>query len=192
MVQAAFQALRVVVDDLLSVMPPRCLRALLHCVAAFAGQTADVNASLTAIGLLWAVGDFALTQCGGDGGGEAEAAAAAAADFEELEQQGVSSPDQASLAAVAAAATASAAEAEAAAAAARREGESGVPRTRVWAALAWWLRALAVDARSEVRTCALQTLASAVVSHGRGLRGAEWRVCLARCLLPTLEQVRPP
>ncbi|CAI7842737.1 unnamed protein product, partial [Closterium sp. NIES-54] len=48
----------VVVNDCLSSIPPHTLQLCVEVVGAFAGQVADVNISLTSVGLLWTMADF--------------------------------------------------------------------------------------------------------------------------------------
>ncbi|CAI5995602.1 unnamed protein product [Closterium sp. NIES-65] len=58
LVGLAFQSELVVVNDCLSSIPPHTLQLCVEVVGAFAGQVADVNISLTSVGLLWTMADF--------------------------------------------------------------------------------------------------------------------------------------
>ena len=54
----AFQSVQLVQSDFVVDLPVDCLQLLVTTVAAFGQQTADTNIALTAVGLLWNIGDF--------------------------------------------------------------------------------------------------------------------------------------
>ncbi|XP_019097538.1 PREDICTED: protein MON2 homolog isoform X8 [Camelina sativa] len=53
-----FQSLRVIMNDGLPTLPEDCLHVCIDVTGAYSAQKADLNISLTAIGLLWTLTDF--------------------------------------------------------------------------------------------------------------------------------------
>ena len=53
------------------------------------------------------------------------------------------------------------------------------PSPEVWSAMMDELRRLSVDARPEVRNCAVNTLASSVAANGSALSYDQWLDCLS-------------
>ena len=53
----AFKCLRFIVDDFVEIMDEDEMTYLLNCSSSFASSTADVNASLTAVGMIWTISD---------------------------------------------------------------------------------------------------------------------------------------
>lgn len=58
LIRLAFQCLQLITSDLLTQIPSDCLVLLVNTTEKFASQCIELNVSLTAIGLLWNIGDF--------------------------------------------------------------------------------------------------------------------------------------
>lgn len=58
LIRAAFQCLQVIISDYIQVVPLNSLGEFIDATTKFASQTADINVSLTAIGLIWNLADF--------------------------------------------------------------------------------------------------------------------------------------
>ncbi|EIE25629.1 hypothetical protein COCSUDRAFT_83636 [Coccomyxa subellipsoidea C-169] len=82
----AFQSVQLLASDYMSALPPQLLRKCLEVAALYGAQQADVNVSLTAMGLLWNAADLLskmqLQSEAASGGSEAPVLSSA--DFEEL------------------------------------------------------------------------------------------------------------
>lgn len=75
LVPVGFKCLQLISDDLVSHLPSSCLSAFIVCLSLYSKQMADVNASLTAVGLMWSVADIIASPVmviEGDEGGERE------------------------------------------------------------------------------------------------------------------------
>ncbi|KAI9202905.1 uncharacterized protein BJ171DRAFT_512568 [Polychytrium aggregatum] len=62
LVRNAFPILQLICTDFLSLLSLRCLYDCIESLGGFGSQNEDLNIGLTAIGLLWSVGDFVLTK----------------------------------------------------------------------------------------------------------------------------------
>jgi hypothetical protein len=75
LIPAAFKCVQLIADDLMPLLPPHGLSAFMVCLSLFSKQVVDVNASLTAVGVLWVVADMIgsadeqFAEGGADGGG---------------------------------------------------------------------------------------------------------------------------
>ncbi|CAI5485480.1 unnamed protein product, partial [Closterium sp. Naga37s-1] len=170
LVGLAFQSELVVVNDCLSSIPPHTLQLCVEVVGAFAGQVADVNISLTSVGLLWTMADFfargldhattthrTATYAGGTKRGEGG---------EGTEVGGGQG---------------------------RGSGSGRMLDERSSAlllAVLCVMEARAKDGRPEVRNAAMRTLFQTVVSHGAKLPPALWRHCLWDLIFPLIDSVR--
>lgn len=57
LVPVGFKCLQLIADDMIADLSATCLAAYIACLSLYSKQTVDVNASLTAVGLLWSVSD---------------------------------------------------------------------------------------------------------------------------------------
>lgn len=58
LIRLAFQCLQIIISDYLQVVPLDSFCQFIDATAKFASQTADINVSLTAVGLIWNLADF--------------------------------------------------------------------------------------------------------------------------------------
>jgi hypothetical protein len=129
-------------------------------MASFGRQGADVNVSLTAIGMLWTVVDFlshakattsATSSAGGKGDGKGGGKGGGKSGGGVVVGGGLAGP--------------------------------------AWDAMLEELGRLAVDTRPEVRNCAVNTLVSSVSANGKDLTAPQWRHCLVEVLVPLVRRV---
>jgi hypothetical protein len=112
-----FRSLKLIVDDFLDSVPMRHISDCIACMGAFGAQVSDVNISLTAIGMVWTVADFA-----------------------------------------------------------KGKREPWGPQDEgIWDAILGELGRLALDARPEVRNCAINSLFSCLCGHGASFPMESWR-----------------
>jgi hypothetical protein len=158
----AFQSVQLVQSDFVVDLPVDCLQLLVTTVAAFGQQTADTNIALTAVGLLWNIGDFFARES------SAIKCAFASEDRKSVAEcqspaadapPGASSPD------------------------------GGV--ASLWSRLLREMRQLCMDPRPEVRHCCLRSLSTTVQVHGSALHAANtWEFSLWDILFPLLVDVQ--
>ncbi len=58
LIRLSFQCLQLIIADFLAMIPSNCLILCVDTTAKFGSQMQEMNASLTAIGLLWNIADF--------------------------------------------------------------------------------------------------------------------------------------
>jgi len=156
------------------VVPSHQLACLVTCAASFAAQKADMNVSLTAVGMLWAVVDFVekhkedgdkvLTKSDEVGGEDGD---------KEKKEKGVSGSSVTGTSSSSSESSSS--------------SSGGIGNA--WHAMLIELGTLALDTRPEVRNCAVNTLVSAVGANGAKMSAQQWRSALAEVVLPLVQQV---
>ena len=163
----AFQSVQLVQSDFVMDLPVDCLQLLVTTVAAFGQQAADTNIALTAVGLLWNIGDFFARESA------AIEAAFASQDRKSVAECQLQSGEQ------------------------RRNDASGPVKVSsdggvasLWCRLLREMRQLCMDPRPEVRHCCLRSLSTTVQVHGAALHAADtWEFCLWDILFPLLVNV---
>lgn len=163
----AFQCVQLVQSDFVMDLPVDCLQLLVTTVAAFGQQTADTNIALTAVGLLWNIGDFFARESGAIkiafSSADRKSVAACQSQTELTLQDAAVSPPASS--------------------------DSGV--ASLWCRLLREMRQLCMDPRPEVRHCCLRSLSTTVQVHGAALHAAgTWEFCLWDVLFPLLVDVQ--
>ncbi|CEM10951.1 unnamed protein product [Vitrella brassicaformis CCMP3155] len=71
----------------------------------------------------------------------------------------------------------------------REDDTSDTSSEALWSEILLWLHCLSYDSRPEVRNCALRTLTSILLTHGKLLPAAYWKSCVVEVLVRTLHQV---
>lgn len=157
-----FQLLELLVHDFMEYVPPDSVPQLTACVGAFARFTRlGVNSSLTAVGFLWNVADaLARYHCSSTPSGQHGLVGNGKEDLLAAAPVGSSTP--------------------------RSPASFG----DFWTQIFMHLRVLAVDIRPEVRNCAVKSLTSALLSHGRKVGAACYRRCLQDILIQVLAEVQ--
>ena len=192
----AIRSVQLIASDLLPCLPPPCLLAYVELAAAYAAQPAHLNAALTAVGLQWSIADYVVEYI------EIEPSARDSHRSEEA------FADTGELRRTARFSSASERLIERGDEGAeldedRENGSALAPAPRyatlcvdepvtaheLWCSIACQLRRLCGDERSEVRTCALHTLASILTSNGGRFSGATWDYALFYGLLPLMREV---
>jgi hypothetical protein len=166
----AFQSVQLIQSDFVMDLPVDCLQLLVTTIAAFGQQTVDTNIALSAVGLLWNIGDFfakesEAIQIAFESENRKSVAACQVHQSEkvlsELRPLGSVDPSVA----------------------------GGL--ASLWSRLLREMRQLCMDARPEVRHCCLRSVSTTVQVHGAALHAAQiWESCLWDTLFPLLEDVR--
>lgn len=176
-----FALLELIVHDFMEYVPPDSVPHLTASIGAFARCTSlGVNSSLTAVGFLWnvadAIGALYRSPVAG-GGGDAGAGGEAPPTLTTAAHGAASAPDGTSVVATEQAVAPSG------------PGPGG-GTDELWIQIFNHLRVLAVDARPEVRNCAVKSLTSALLSHGRKVGTECYRRCLRDILIRVLGEVQ--
>ncbi|CAN6439754.1 unnamed protein product [Victoria cruziana] len=181
LIPLGFQSVRVMMNDGLSTIPPRCLHMCIEVTGAYVAQKAEINISLTAIGLLWTATDFVAKvlwgtkeglghlQVGGDKIDEESHA--------ELLENDVQEKDYCPIT--------------------RTHGvyERSLPMVdkghcdKLMFLVFSILQKLGTDERPEVRNSAIRTLFQTLSSHGQKLSRSMWEDCLWNYVFPILNSV---
>lgn len=164
----AFQSVQLVQSDFLMDLPVDCLQLLVTSVAAFGQQTADTNIALTAVGLLWNIGDFFARESNAIKfafmSEERKSVAACQLQMKTSDEAIMSSSESSS-------------------------PDEGV--ALLWRRLLREMRQLCMDPRPEVRHCCLRSLSTTVQVHGAALHATgTWEFCLWDILFPLLVDVQ--
>jgi len=147
----------------LQVVPHHQLACLVTCAASFAAQKSDMNVSLTAVGMLWAVVDFVEKNKGYDN------QAGLTMHDEDGDKSNRSSSSSSN--------------------SGGGSGGVGIGIGNAWHAMLIELGTLALDTRPEVRNCAVNTLVSAVGANGAKMSPQQWQSALTEVVLPLVQRV---
>lgn len=154
LIQVAFRCLGFICSDFLTNLPIECVEKVIVAIGKFGRQTAFMNISLTAVGLLWNISDFLATE------------------IKALRKQ--------------------------LAEAVEKEAElilgswlmDSTTSNKLWLSTYHELKQLCVDARTEVRNCAIQTLFKTLSTHGSLLEHDIWPSVIAQILFPLMNEIR--
>lgn len=170
LIPLGFQCVRVIMNDGLSTIPAYCLDACIEVDGAYSAQKAEINISLTAIGLLWTAADFiakGLVLMHSDekkAGTMFDVQSSTKAEYEESNEQTPSEfVDTITI------------------------GNPG--RDRLLFLVFSILKMLGTDERPEVRNSAIRTLFQTLGSHGHKLSSSMWQDCLWNYVFPILDSV---
>jgi hypothetical protein len=163
----AFQSVQLVQSDFVMDLPVDCLQLLVTTVAAFGQQTADTNIALTAVGLLWNIGDFFARESSAIKCAFASVDRKSVAECQPLVEKALVDPPGS----------------------VNAPSDGGV--ASLWSRLLREMRQLCMDPRPEVRHCCLRSLSTTVQVHGTALHAAStWEFCLWDILFPLLVDVQ--
>ncbi|GAB2287397.1 hypothetical protein Dimus_021775 [Dionaea muscipula] len=168
LVTLGFQSLRVILNDGLSTIPLDCLQVCIDVTGAYGSQKAELNISLTAIGLLWTTTDFIVKGLihGHEEGNVAIPSTSQQADGEKWEDEKVSLK--------------------------KMHGQAHslieVDPDKLVVSIFSFLQELGADERPEVRNSAVRTLFQTLGTHGQKLSQNIWEDCLWKYVFPTLDR----
>lgn len=165
-----FQLLELLVHDFMEYVPPTSVPQLTASIGAFARFTGlGVNSSLTAVGFLWNVADaLARYHC------MPLSPSSAPVQLMQAPPNGGGSTQHLMPSSLEE----------------KNPGGGGAHLEELWVQIFMQLRALAVDGRPEVRNCAIKSLTSALLSHGRKVGAACYERCLRDILVEILTEVQ--
>ena len=169
LVPYCFRIVQLITTDYITDLPDACLMQLIHTAGSFAQQPADLNISLTAIGLLWNIADLI--------------ARGPSTQLEGSHPTLTSNPEQLS-------ANPMFSDPPAVPSSAENDTSATFSRNDLWMASFASMQPLASDARPEVRNCILLTLFKTLTTYGHLLVLSTWRLCLKDIIFPILDQVK--
>ncbi|KAI9013095.1 hypothetical protein BC832DRAFT_279766 [Gaertneriomyces semiglobifer] len=189
LVRVAFPCLQLICTDFMSLLSPQVLHQVIEALGSFGSQMDDLNIGLTAVGLLWSVSDFVLTQRQSLEKGDGQALAQTTADdvsiVEGLPEAPLDSPKGADFAPVH-----HMKRSTSACIAMLKDPLSSRTMDALWMLLLGHLSRLCADSRPEVRNSANQTLFRTIGMNGGKLTMEAWGQCIWDVLFPLMERVQ--
>ncbi|KAL6072015.1 Endocytosis and vacuole integrity protein [Balamuthia mandrillaris] len=162
-IQRAFQSVAFICSDFLANLPVDCLAQCITSIGCFGLQTAFMNTSLKAVGLLWDVADFLANQ----------------------QKRLLTHNESASLSS-----TSSKEESESSNSTVTTSLYDSATLDRLWIATFRELKHLCVDSRPEVRNGAVRSLFKTLATHGTILEPATWATCISEIVFPLMTEVK--
>ena len=180
LVRSAFQCLQLVFTDFLPTIPYRCYPICVDTATKFGSQKAELNVSLTAIGLLWNLSDYFYQNFNqtkekkGDKKDESKKVSSAEKNQDPQNQvitsQGIQQIFPEAFLSF--------------------PGSKNISSfDKLWMCLYCKLKDLCLDSRPSVRKSSGQTLFSTIAAHGSILEASTWQAVLWQVLFPLLDNV---
>jgi hypothetical protein len=152
-------------------------------------KTADVNVSLTAMGILWTTVDFVSSNSNNSSSNNSKSLSSYGGDVDNGDIEDGHDGKKVSPLLTAGQQDDDDDDEEGNANTNNANNSKKQQLTGVWDAMLDELGSLALDSRVEVRNCAVNTLVSAVAANGATLSLHRWERCLAGVLLPLVAKV---
>ena len=182
LIRSAFQCLQLVFTDFLPTIPYRCYPICVDTATKFGSQKAELNVSLTAIGLLWNLSDYFYQNVNQTKGPEIknkkdeDPQSESATDGKtEITNQNINAHQLQQI---------------------FPEAFLSFPGSKnissfdkLWMCLYCRLKDLCLDSRPSVRKSSGQTLFSTIAAHGSILEASTWQAVLWQVLFPLLDNV---